>query len=51
MRTTLCAAYAPVKQILLLHDETHDKTANSHVAIPGVARSSPDGKVAENGWE
>lgn len=48
MRTTLCATYVSVKQILLLHEETSNKTLNQSAAIPGFARSSPNGKVAKN---
>ena len=51
MRRTLCTTYASVKQFLLLHDETHSKTAVSHAAILGVTRSSPNGKVDGCGWE
>ena len=42
---TLCTTYAGVKQILLSHVETPNKTAYSHVAVPGFIHSSPNGKV------
>ena len=48
MHRTLCATYEPVKQNLVLHDETPDKSAAPPDTIPGVAHVSPNVKVIDD---
>jgi len=51
MLRTLCATYERVKQNLVLHDETPNKSVARHDTIPGFAHVSPNGKVIDDGLE